>query len=73
MNKTVNKKQYVRQCVENINTLVPNAKNYHVPGDMNSADLLTRGITAKKIKIKRLVALSGVVSKSTGTIAINNS
>ena len=42
------KKPYVRQRVENIKNLCPNARIRHVPGNLNPADLLTRGITSKE-------------------------
>ena len=46
--KSYNKKAYVKNRIENIKQLCPNAKIAHVPGVHNPADLLTRGISAKE-------------------------
>ena len=43
-NKIVSKKSYVRQRVENIKQICPNAIIRHVPGKENPADFLTRGL-----------------------------
>ena len=45
-----NKKPYVRQRVQNINDLCPDAECKFISGELNVADLLTRGLSAKEFK-----------------------
>ena len=46
--KTMHKKPYVRQRIQNIRELVPEAKFRYVKSSENSSDLMTRGINSKE-------------------------
>ena len=50
----VHSKPYVRQRVANIRELCPTAQINHVPGSMNPADLLTRGVSSKEFTTNKL-------------------
>ena len=71
-NKKPNNKPYVRQRVENIRNLCPNAEIRFIAGKDNTADLLTRGISYKEFNDNKFWVSGPLILHEARTTNVQN-